>query len=384
MRGCVSKRGNKWSWVVEVGRNSEGKRRQKSKGGYESKVDAEKALQKVLHELNTDTYIEPTKDNVATYFTSWLAQKQMSIRPGTYKTYRWLVNFHIIPQLGQHKMVNLLPQHLVSMYERLGSGEKRLSAQTINHVHKVIHDALETAVKWELLPKNVARVVKPPKIPKSQTNVWTEEELMRFLEFTKDSRYHIIFLLAATTGMRRGEVLGLKWADIDLEARKLSVRRSYTRGVVGHIFQEPKTAAGIRTIVLPQQTVEALKKHRLVLEEDRKKAEKKGTEYNDYGLVVQTRNGFPVSPYFVESRWLDLLRKSGLPKIRLHDLRHTHASLLLKAGIHPKAVSERLGHSSIMITLDRYSHLFPTLQQEVAEKIDELLTIRKEATESLK
>jgi integrase len=112
----------------------------------------------------------------------------------------------------------------------------------------------------------------------------------------------------------------------------------------------------------------------IMLEQDKLKAEKAGTEYNDHGLVVQTRNGFPVSPYFLEARWLDLLRKSGLPKIRLHDLRHTHASLLLKAGVHPKVVTERLGHSSITITLDRYSHLFPTLQQEAAEKLDELLT----------
>ncbi|MFS0724995.1 site-specific integrase [Paenibacillus sp. 1P07SE] len=132
---------------------------------------------------------------------------------------------------------------------------------------------------------------------------------MQFLEFTKNSRFHIIFLLAATTGMRRGEVLGLKWEDIDLVTGRRSVRRS--RRVVGHIMQEPKTAAGIRTIVLPQQVVDALKKHRLVLEKDRKKAEKNVTEHNDYRLVVQTRNGFPVSPYFVESRWLDLLRKSA-------------------------------------------------------------------------
>lgn len=117
MRGCVSKRGNKYSWVVEISKNSEGKRRQKSKGGYSSKAEAEAALVKVLHELATDSYIEPTKDDVATFFTSRLAQKQMNIRPGTYRTYRWLVNYHIIPQLGQHKMVNLLPQHLVSMYD---------------------------------------------------------------------------------------------------------------------------------------------------------------------------------------------------------------------------------------------------------------------------
>lgn len=159
----------------------------------------------------------------------------------------------------------------------------------------------------------------------------------------------------------------------DLKAGKVTVRRSYTRGDVGHIFQEPKTKAGIRSIVLPQQTTDALKKQRFLLDDDRKKATKKGTEYNDYGLVVQTKNGYPVNPYYLESRWIDLVRESGLPKIRFHDLRHTHASLLLKAGVHPKVVTERLGHSSITITLDRYSHLFPTMQQEAAEKLDDLM-----------
>ncbi|MDF9839068.1 MULTISPECIES: site-specific integrase [unclassified Paenibacillus] len=374
MRGCVSKRGNKWCYVVEYGRHPEtGKRRQKSKSGFATKVEAEKALSKVLHEMNTDTFIETTKDDVTTFITTWLAQKKMTIRPGTYKTYRWLVNYHIIPQLGQLKVANLLPQHLVSMYERMQGGEKKLSPQTINHVHKVLHDALKTAVQWGLLTRNVSELVKPPKIPKAETKVWNEEELMEFLEFTKDSRYYIIFLLAATTGMRRGEVLALRWEDVDLKAGKVTVRRSYTRGVVGHIFQEPKTKAGIRSIVLPQQTTDALKKQRLLLEDDRKKATKKGTEYNDYGLVAQTKNGYPVNPYYLESRWLDFIRNSGLPRIRFHDLRHTHASLLLKAGVHPKVVTERLGHSSITITLDRYSHLFPTMQQEAAEKLDDLM-----------
>lgn len=153
--------------------------------------------------------------------------------------------------------------------------------------------------------------------PKSRNqSVVNEAELMEFLEFlefTKDSRYYIIFLLAATTGMRRGEVLALRWEDVDLKAGKVTVRRSYTRGDVGHIFQEPKTKASIRSIVLPQQTVDALKKHRILLEDDRKKAAKKEIEYNDYGLVVQTKNGYPVNPYYLESRWIDLIRESGLP-----------------------------------------------------------------------
>lgn len=186
-------------------------------------------------------------------------------------------------------------------------------------------------------------------------NVWTDEQLVEFLNYAKQYRYYIIILLAATCGLRRGEAIALRWEDVDLIKGTITVVQSYTRGERGHIFQEPKTKAGIRTIALPQMTIEALKKQKVLLAQDRLAA---GAKYQDHGLVTQTKFGCPISPYYFESRWLDMLRKSEFPKIRFHDLRHTHASLLILKGINPKIVSERLGHASVGITLDRYSHTY--------------------------
>ncbi|WP_053372906.1 site-specific integrase [Paenibacillus sp. FJAT-27812] len=183
----------------------------------------------------------------------------------------------------------------------------------------------------------------------------------------------MIILLAATCGLQRDEAIAFRWEDIDLAKGTITVVQSYTRGERGHIFQEPKTKAGIRTIALPQMTIEALKKQKVLLAQDKFAA---GAKYQDHGLVTQTKFGFPVNPYYFESRWRDMLQKSGLPKIRYHDLRHTHASLLLQQNVHPKLVSERLGHSSIGITLGRYSHTYG-VDYKAANELNHLLTIRQ-------
>lgn len=179
----------------------------------------------------------------------------------------------------------------------------------------------------------------------------------------------MIILLAATCGLRRGEAIALRWEDVDLAKGTITINQSYTRGERGHIFQEPKTKAGIRTIALPQMTIDALKKQKVLLAQDKLTA---GAKYNDHGLVTQTKFGCPVSPYYFESRWRDMLQKSGLPSIRYHDLRHTHASLLISQNVHPKIVSERLGHASVGITLDRYSHTYG-VDYKAAEKLNTLL-----------
>lgn len=179
----------------------------------------------------------------------------------------------------------------------------------------------------------------------------------------------MIILLAATCGLRRGEAIALRWEDVDLAKGTITIVQSYSRGERGHIFQKPKTKAGIRTIALPQITIDALKKQKVLLAQDKLAA---GAKYQDHGLVTQTKIGCPVSPCYFESRWRDMLQKSELPKIRFQDLRHTHASLLLQQNVHPKVVSERLGHSSVSITLDRYSHTYG-IDYKAAEEIDALL-----------
>ena len=370
MRGCISKRKNgTYAYTIEIGKHPEtGKRRQKMKAGFATRKEAENALTKALSEICRGSYVEQTKETVQEYFTKFLAMKRQNLRPGTVKTYKWLINYHIIPLLGQIQVSKLTPQHLVAMYDTLRVN-KKLSPQSINHVHKIIHDGLATAVRHEVLSRNIASLVQPPKIPKTKMNVWTDEQLVEFLAYAKQYRYYMIILLAATCGLRRGEAIALRWIDVDLTKGTITVNQSYTRGEKGHIFQEPKTKAGIRTIALPQITIDALKRQKVLLAQDKLAA---GPKYVDHGLVSQTKNGSPISPYYFESRWLELVRKSDLPKIRFHDLRHTHASLLLQQNVHPKVVSERLGHSSVGITLDRYSHTYG-VDFKVAEKLNSIL-----------
>jgi len=337
-------------------------------GGLTTRKEAETALADALSELGCGSYLEPTRKTVQEYFTEFLAGKIPQLRPGTVKTYKWLINYHIIPKLGQIPLAKLTPQHLVSMYDKLRV-ENNLSPQTINHVHKVIHDGLATAMRHELIHRSVASLVQPPKVQKPQLTVWTDEQLVQFLEYAKPSRYYMIILLAATCGLRRGEAIALRWKDVDLKAGTITVCQSFSRGERGHTFQEPKTKAGIRTIALPQITIDAIKRQKILLAQDKLAA---GAKYNDYGLVSQTRNGSPVNPYLFERQWLEMLRKSGSPKIRFHDLRHTHASLLLKQNVNPKIVSERLGHASVSITLDRYSHTYG-VDYNAAKELDCLL-----------
>lgn len=372
MRGCISKRKNgTYAYTIEMGKHPEtGKRRQKMKAGFVTRKDAENALAQVLADMGRGNYVEETKEMVQEYFTKFLDLKRPQLRPGTVKTYKWLINYHIIPKLGQIPLAKLTPHHLITMYEKLRV-ECNLSPQTINHVHKVLHDGLATAVRHEVLQRNVAALVQPPKIPKTKMNVWNEEQLVRFLDYAKPYRYYMIILLAATCGLRRGEAIALRWGDVDFSKGTITVKQSYTRGEKGYIFQEPKTKAGIRTIALPQMTIDALKRQRAIQAQDKLAS---GAGYNDHGLISQTKKGLPINPYYFEARWLDMVRKSGLPKIRFHDLRHTHASLLLKQNVHPKVVSERMGHSSVGITLDRYSHTYG-VDYRAAEELDSVLKI---------
>lgn len=265
MRGCVSKRNNgTYAYTIEMGKHPEtGKRRQKMKAGFATRKEAEQALAQALAELGRGSYVEETKETVQEYFTKFLALKRQSLRPGTVKTYKWLINYHIIPQLGQLLLAKLTPYHLTAMYEKL-KVENNLSPQTINHVHKTIHDGLATAVRFETLSRNVATLVKPPKIPKTKMNVWTDTQVVEFLNYAKQYRYYMIILLAVSCGLRRGEAIALRWEDVDLAKGILTVNQSYTRGEIGYIFQSPKTKAGIRTMALPQLTIDALKRQKIL------------------------------------------------------------------------------------------------------------------------
>lgn len=363
MKGSVFKRGSKWAFVVDLPRNDAGKRQQKKKGGFNTKKEAEAALAKLIADIERGLYTETSKTSFGSYLENWLQDKRANIRKSTFRSYEWLVKKHIIPHIGRVELAKLTPAHLQRLYTKLQQKENPLSNRSILHAHLIIQEALDRALKWGIISRNVAKAVDPPRPKKVDFKVWSEDDVRRFLETAKEDRYYIAFLLAITTGMRKGEILGLRWQDVDMEKGIISVRQTLSYTGKGSEFQAPKTDHGKRAIALPSQTIEELRRHRV------KQAEEKilaGPLYKDHGIVVATQVGTPVTARNLDRSWYKLREEAGVPEIRFHDLRHTHASLMLLQGIHPKIVSERLGHANIGITLDTYSHVMPGLQEAAA------------------
>ncbi|QRF22257.1 site-specific integrase [Alicyclobacillus sp. TC] len=371
----IRKRGDKYYARVFCGRDAGGK------PVYEEKAfctlsEAQEFRAKKLLEKRQGTYVKPSKEFLREFCRTFLQEKEYQVREGTLRKYSWLVNKYIIPELGHIELRKLRPHHLQDLYTRLampGDCEKcGLSLRSVKHIHVLIKHILKQACIKGKISVNPASAVNPPRPPQLEMQTWSESEVASFLEAARNSRYYIFFALALGTGMRLGEVLGLKWRDVDWVSGKIHVQRSYTHGLRGYVFQQPKTKKGNRTIKLAPSTLRDLYQHRSVQEAERQQA---GDLWNDQDLIVTTCTGNAVLAHNVRSTFLRLLAKSSLPRIRIHDLRHTHATLLLKQGVNVKVVSERLGHESISVTLDIYSHVLESMQDEAAEKFDTILSV---------
>lgn len=371
MRGHVTKKGNKYYVVIFLGIDeTTGKKKYKWYSGYDRQRDAEKDLVNKLKEFNDGLYVESDKITVAKYIEDWLNSKKTQIRPNTLRTYEWLINGHIIPNLGKHELKKLQPAHLQKLYTKLQTSDKPLSNRSVQQIHVLIHEALGRALQWGLVSRNIADAVESPRVAKGKGQSWTAEQTMMFLDASMENTYWIAFHLAVMTGMRKGEILALHWKDVDFDNGFIHVRGSLTFIKGEPLIQQPKTDRARRAIALSQDVIASLRKHRA------KQNEAKillGDGYKDKDLIVCRASGEPLNPRNLDDAWYGLLKKTGLPKIRFHDLRHTHASILLQQGVHPKVVSERLGHSNINITLDTYSHVLPGLQQQAADTFSEAL-----------
>lgn len=329
-------------------------------------------LRVALHEQQQGTLVTAPKQTLEQFLISWLENTQRdSIRPRTYERYEELVRLHIVPALGRHELQKLSAQHLQALYrKKLDEG---LSATTVNHFHNVLHKALDTAVKWNLVARNVCDLVSPPRRKRFEVQALTLEQVQKLLAATEGHYMEALFKLALATGMRRGELMGLKWQDIDLVKGTLQVRRVLSRVPSklpgkGYVEAEPKTQKSRRSIVIASFALEALKQHRTRQLEAKLKA---GAAWEDHDYVFCTSVGTYLNP---TRDMLDqlklLLKKAGLPDVRFHDLRHSAATLLLSVGVHPKVVQEMLGHSQISMTLDIYSHVLPNIQQDAASRLN--------------
>jgi integrase len=333
-----------------------------------TKKEAERQRTELLHQLDTGTFIRPSKTTFAEYLERWLQDyARPNISPRGYERYAGIIKKYFIPEMGDLALTQLKPEHIQKHVRTIR--EQGLKPETIKFHHAVVHKALQTAVKWGLLYRNAADGVDVPKDGHTEMQTWDDFEVRQFLDTAKDSIYYALFHTALFTGMRRSELLGLKWEDVEIQT--ISVRRSLHHLKDGsYIFTPPKSAKSTRTIALAPSSVLVLAEHK-----ERQQAIRTmlGETLGKDDLVFSTPQGAPLRPNTITRAWGILAAKAGVKPIRLHDARHTHASLMLKQGIHPKIVQERLGHATISMTLDIYSHVAPGLQEAAARSFDALV-----------
>jgi integrase len=365
--------GGRWRGRLMVGYRPDGRpdRRAvygKTRAECQSKLD--ELRRRAANNLLAEAAIE--RESLAVYLTRWLEITRSSVRPRTHHTYGWIVRLHLVPGLGCHRLTALKPDHVQRFYvDRLAAG---LSPRSVHHCHAVLHRALEQAVRWGYVPRNVCDIVDPPRVPSRELVTPNPEQLSRLLD-TADAygdRLSALWTTAVYTGCRKGELLGLRWGDVNLDKGTLTVRRALidSRGGVPR-YAEPKSAQSRRTVSLPADAVLALRAHR-----DRQNFERQRLEegWSDYGLVFASEIGTPLDQGNVTRRFKAALSRARLPlSIRFHDLRHASATAMLEAGIHPKAASARLGHSQIGITMDLYAHVMQEMDAVAAEKLGSVL-----------
>ena len=380
MRGHVRKRGSTWTVVVDVGRDENGKRRQTWKGGFRTRRDAERSLTELLGRLECGTFVEPSRLTVADYLAEWLAAiEARGLRPATLSSYRMFVEKHLTPRLGSIPLQGLSASHLNAVYaDMLASGRRHgeggLSPRTVRYAHSVMRKALADAVRWNRLVRNVADAADPPRKAATRTTpkTWTAAELGRFLARAGEDRLAAAWRLSASTGMRRGEVLGLARDAVDLENSLVRVRQTLTSNDYALVLAQPKTERSRRAVALDPDTVVALREHRTRQLKERLAAGNVWT--NEANLVFTREDGSPIHPQAFSEAFERHVAALGLPKIPLHGLRHTHATIALQAGIHPKVISDRLGHYSAAFTLDTYSESSPALQETAAATVAALVS----------
>lgn len=378
----------RWVGAVTIGRDAKGRPRRRWVYG-KTQREVKDELVKLLGKQQEQLPIDPVKQTVGDFLTRWLHDCVAGKAPKTYRSYEQQIRLHLIPGIGWIKLNKLNPQHIQHLY----SEKQKLGiTRTVRLMHAVLHAALNQAVEWGLIYRNPADVVEIPKPKQIEQRALNPEESERFFEVAKDDRLHALYVLAVTSGLREGELLGLKWEDIDLEQGILGARRQFQK-LSKKLMEDPRIAAqvlewldknrgwaflpiksekGRRTIALAEEAIVALKSHRA-----RQAAERLalGELWQDFGLVFCTEIGTPISSHsnLLQRSFHPLLEKADLPRIRFHNLRHSHVSLLIEAGAELKDIQENVGHSSITLTADTYGHLFFSRKRIIARKMDEVI-----------
>lgn len=374
-RGSVFKRSGGWAFKVDTGFHPEsGERRQSLKQGFRTKREAENALAEAQKTVIDGTVVATSNMHLDEFLDHWLVGQEARLRPSSHHSYVMAAK-RLKRGLGRYKLQALTPLQIEKFYgELLDQGQrdgKGLSPKTVKNTHVVLRKALADAERLGLVHRNAAAAARGPSVTRPEMTTWSSDQLKTFSAVAEESRMRNAYIILTTTGMRRGEALGLRWRDVDFDSAQLAIVQTVSTVDSKVVIGQPKTAGSRRTVYVHDATIKALRQQRQLQAEERLAAGPAWDTDND--LVFRNLTGGPVNPDWFSRHFDKLVEKSDVPRIRLHDLRHTNATLSLKAGVHPKIVSERLGHSSIAITLDLYSHVTPGISREAAATVESMM-----------
>jgi integrase len=375
MKGHIRKRGTgNWYAVVDRQDAATGKRKRKwIRLNADGKRQAQVQCAQIITDLQRGRLLGPSKTTLGGYLNQWLVRVKPRLAPRTAERYNEIVQKHLVPLLGASLIANLRPDQIADTYaEALATGRidgtGGLSPATVVYIHRILKQALADAVRFNLIHSNPADAVRPPRIERKPLKIYDFAQTAALLDGLSDSRLYIPVLIGVLCGLRRGEIIALRWKHVDFENRQLSVIQSAEQTRQGVRYKEPKSGKS-RTVALSARAVEALRTHRARQAEELLRVGVRPTEET---FIYTREDGKPVQPATLTHAWMKVAGIDGiaLPRIRFHDLRHAHATHLLASGVHPKVASERLGHSKVGITLDLYSHVLPGMQREAAEMVD--------------
>lgn len=365
MKGYVRKRGNKWSFTVDVGRNPmTGKRKQKTKSGFNTKKEATSALNEFIYEVNKGTWIEPQNILFKDFSTEWYENYKHRLRDTTAEQYESKIRTWINPLIGNFKVQEIKPVHAQTFSKNLLSNMEQSTAYKIYAIAKLI---MKHAVDLEIISKNPLNNISMIKDKKKKVSTWNFDDLKHFLKVVKkhDEFYYRVFATAAYTGMRKGEVLGLRKSDVDFNKNLISINQSISETKKeGVQISDLKTPSSYRQVAIDNLVSSILKEQ---IKKNNEMKIKIGSHFKDNDLIFCHTDGIPFRPSSMNRPFKRFIELSGVPYIRFHDMRHTHATLLLELGVNPKIVADRLGHSSVKITLDTYSHPSMDIQADIAD-----------------
>jgi integrase len=375
MKGHLKERSpGHWAIILDVPDPRTGKRRRKWHSFKGTKRQAQIESARLISIVQDGNYLEPSKTTLATYLARWLDHVRSQVTPKSHERYSGIVNQNIIPALGSVHLPKLKPAQISATYAAALANGRRdgtggLAPRTVGHMHRVLKQALGQAVRWELLTRNPADAVDPPRVDWKPMQTYDLPQTAELIEAVRNTPLLIPTLLAVLCGLRRGEICALRWRNVDLVTGQISVVESLEQTKAGLRFKSPKSGKG-RTVALSLTVVDELRSHRVKRAQELLRL---GAGLSDDDLVISHADGSAVAPIYISQHWARAIRTTQLAHLRFHDLRHAHATHLLANGVHPKVASERLGHSKVGITLDLYSHVIPGMQEDAALMVDAAL-----------